>query len=303
MSGLRARAEDYLAMRRALGHQLHNHGRLLMSFVDFLEAADTDHVSVELALAWATLPQGVQPIWWSQRLGVVRCFARHLAAIDERTEVPPSDALAARAPRTPPHLYSPAEIAVLMAEARRIRFPLKAATYETLIGLLASSGVRVGEAIRLERGDVDLQAGRLTIRESKFRKSRLVPLHPSTRDALVAYARRRDELFPHRPADSFFCSLVGTRLHHTSVDATFRRLVHAAGLESPGKRRPRPHDLRHSFAVEVLLGWFRAGVDVAPRLPALSTYLGHLKPSSTYWYLEAAPELLALAAGRLEARQ
>lgn len=300
MSELRHRGEDYLAMRRALGHKLHNQGRLLMSFVDFLEETGADHVSVELALAWATLPQAVQPVWWSQRLGVVRCFARHLVAIDERTEVPPPDALAVRAPRTPPHHYSAAEIAALLAQARTIRFPLKAATYETLIGLLASSGLRVGEAIRLDRGDVDLHAGLITIRESKFRKSRLVPLHPSTREALAAYAKRRDELFSRPKADSFFLSLAGTRLNHSGVNQTFRRLVQAAGLESPRRRRPRPHDLRHTFAVEVLLGWYRAGLDVAPRLAALSTYLGHLKPSSTYWYLEATPELLALACGRLE---
>lgn len=302
MSELRHRAEDYLAMRRALGHKLHDHGRLLMSFVDFLEEAGADHVSVELALAWATLPQGVQPTWWSQRLGVVRCFARHLVAIDERSEVLPADVLAARASRTPPHLYSADEITALMAQARQIRFPLKAATYETLIGLLASSGLRVGETIRLEHRDVDLDVGLITIRESKFRKSRLVPLHPSTRDALAIYARRRDELVPGPKSDSFFVSLCGTRLHPSGVNETFRRLVRAVGLETPGKRRPRPHDLRHTFAVEVLLGWLRSGLDVAPRLAALSTYLGHLKPSSTYWYLEAAPELLALATERLEAR-
>jgi integrase len=302
MTELRRRAEEYLTMRRVLGHKLATHGRLLMSFVDYLEQAGAQHVSIELALAWATLPQGVQQIWWSQRLGVVRCFARHLVAIDELSEVPPPDMLATRAPRTPPHLYSSADIATLMALARQIRFPLKGATYETLIGLLASSGLRVGEAIRLNRDDVDLCAGVITIRESKFRKSRLVPLHPSTRDALIAYATRRDQLLSRPRTDSFFVSLTGTRLHHTGVNETFRRLVRAAGLESPGTRRPRPHDLRHSFAVEVLLGWYRADVNVAERLPALSTYLGHLKPSSTYWYLQAAPELLALAAKRLEAQ-
>jgi integrase/recombinase XerD len=302
MSELRHRAEDYLAMRRALGHKLSDHGRLLMSFVDYLEEVGADHVSVELALAWATLPKGAQPIWWSQRLGVVRCFARHLVAIDERTEVPPADALATRASRTSPHLYSANEIAALMAQARQIRFPLKATTYETLIGLLASSGLRVSEAIRLEHKDVDLEVGMITIRESKFRKSRLVPIHPSTRDALAVYAKRRDELFPGPKADNFFCSLSGTSLHHSAVNETFRKLVQAVGLETPGKRRPRPHDLRHRFAVEVLLGWLRSGVDVAPHLAELSTYLGHLKPSSTYWYLEASPELLSLATERLEAR-
>jgi integrase len=303
MNELRHRAEDYLATRRALGYKLHHHGRLLSSFVEFCEAADADYVSVDLAIHWATLPQEVQPIWWSQRLGVIRGFARHLATVDDRTEIPPTDALAARAPRTPPHLFSATEIAELMAEARRIRFPLKAATYETLIGLLASSGLRVGEAIRLDDGDVDLASGLITIRQTKFRKSRLIPLHPSTCEALAVYARLRRELLDGRPIGSFFVSLVGTPLLHGAVNQTFRTLVQATGLEQPGRRRPRPHDLRHSFTISVLLDWYRSGVDVAPRLAALSTYLGHHKPSSTYWYLQASPELFALAAERLETRR
>jgi len=300
MSEMHEYAEEYLTARRSLGHKLAGHGRLLLSFVDYLETVGAERITVELAIEWATLPQDVQPAWWSQRLSVVRCFAKHMVAVDPRTEVPPADVLSARPQRTAPHLYSPDEVKSLMGEAPRIRFPLKACTYETLIGLLASSGLRVGEAIRLERSDVDLAEGLLTIRESKFRKSRLVPLHPSTVRALLRYASRRDELMPHPRTDNFFLSLVGSGLHHSDVNLMFRGLVRRIGLERPGKRRPRPHDLRHTFALEALLGWYRAGEDVGPRLAALSTYLGHVKPSSTYWYFQAAPELLALAAARLE---
>lgn len=302
MSELREHAEEYLAARRALGHKLHDHGHLLRSFIGHLEAAGAQRVTVDLAIEWATLPQDAQPAWWSARLSVVRCFAKHLAATDSKTEIPPGDALRARPARTAPHLYSADEITSLMAEAAQIRFPLKAQTYETLIGLLASSGLRVGEAIRLERLDVDLDNGLITIRESKFRKSRLTPQHPSTIGALRHYARRRDELMPNPKTNHFFLSLVGSGLHHSNVNAVFRGLVHRVGLQSPGQRRPRPHDLRHTFALEALMGWYRTGEDVAPRLAALSTYLGHVKPSSTYWYLQSAPELLALAAGRLEAQ-
>lgn len=302
MTELRDRAEAYLQMRRALGHKLEDHGRLLFSFVDFLDDAGKDYITVDDAVAWASAPQGVQPIWWAQRLGVVRCFARHLQAIDERSEIPPADVFGPRTPRGAPYLYSADELALLMAETRKIRFRLKAATYEALVGLLASSGLRVGEAIRLDRRDVDLHAGLITIRETKFRKSRLVPLHPSTTAALSAYARRRDELAPRPKADSFFLSLAGTRLVHSEVDRSFQALLVAARIERPGGRRPRLADLRHTFAVSAILGWYRSGVDVAPRLAVLSTYLGHLKPSSTYWYLQASPELLAAAAARLEIR-
>jgi integrase len=300
MSEMHEYAEEYLAARRSLGHKLDGHGRLLLSFVEHLEALGAEQITVDLAIEWATLPRDVQPAWWSQRLSVVRCFAKHLAAIDPRTEIPPADVLRARPQRAAPHLYSPDEVKSLMAEAAGIRFPLRAYTYETLIGLLASSGLRVGEAIRLQRSDVDLAQGLITIRESKFRKSRLVPLHPTTTTALLRYASRRDELMPHPRTDNFFLSLVGSGLHHSDVNLVFRNLVRRIGLERPGKRRPRPHDLRHTFALEALLGWYRAGEDVAPRLAALSTYLGHVKPSSTYWYFQAAPELLALAAECLE---
>jgi len=302
MSDLREHAEEYLAARRALGHKLADHGHLLLSFIDHLEAAGAERITLDLAVEWALLPRDVQPAWWSARLSAVRCFAKHLAATDPQTEIPPAGMLSARPARTAPYLYSADEITSLMADAAQLRLPLMAHTYETLIGLLASSGLRVGEAIRLERVDVDLARGLITILESKFRKSRLTPLHPTTVAALGRYARRRDELMPHPKTNHFFLSTVGSGLHHSSVNATFRGLVARVGLESPGQRRPRPHDLRHTFALEALLGWYRAGEDVAPHLAALSTYLGHAKPSSTYWYLQASPELLALAAGRLEAQ-
>ena len=302
MSNLRAELDNYLAIRRAVGFKLHRTGLLLADFVGYLEEHQSDTITTDSALAWASLPRDGSSEWWGYRLSVVRAFARHLHAIDPRHEVPPTGLWPAKSHRATPYLYSDADIAALMAAAHQFRSPLRAATFETLVGLLAVTGLRIGEALRLDRDDVDLDDGVLRIREAKFGKSREVPLHPSTVEALAAYTRRRDELFP-RPRDpSFFVSTAGTRLLYCNAHLGWLDLVRRAGLKPrSAKCRPRPHDLRHGFAVRTLLGWYRDGDDVAARMPLLSTYLGHVHPANTYWYLSAAPELLTLVAARLDA--
>jgi len=301
MSGLRHAASEYLAIRRALGYKLTWQGRLLFEFVDYLDASGAAVITTELALAWAQRPTNATPLWWRQRLSVVRGFARHHQGVDPRTEVPASDLLPARFRRAVPHLYAGAEIDALLAAARAIRSPLRAATYETLLGLLAVTGLRVGEAIGLDHDDVDCVGGRLVVRSGKNGTSREVPLHPSAVAALRAYARRRDALCPRPGSPGFFVSIAGTRLDYRAVWHEFDRLRRRTGLTGrPGSRPPRLHDLRHAFVLRTLLAWYRAGVDVEAHLPRLSTYLGHVDPTSTYWYMEAAPELLALAAERLE---
>lgn len=301
MTALRSAVDDYLTIRRRLGFQLERAGQLLPDFVSYLEQAGAEHITSDLALSWATLPAGAHPAWWRQRLGIVRGFARHLQTIDPQSEVPPEDLLRAHRPRVTPYLYSPAEVAALMGAARALAPPLRAATYETLIGLLAVSGLRLGEALALDRADVDLDGGVLLVRRGKQGKPREVPLHESTTRALAEYGRLRDRRFPEPATQAFFVGRRGLRLSSGSFHDTFRTLVRRAGLEGCGERRlPRPHDLRHSFAVRALLDWYRAGVDVDARLPLLSTYLGHVDPAATYWYLQAAPELLALAGRRLE---
>jgi integrase len=228
-----------------------------------------------------------------------RGFARYLAGIDENTEVPPLGLMSSRQRWRRPFIYSPEDIEAVMSRARTtIAEPLRAATYDTLVGLLAAAGLRVGEAINLDRSDVDWDDGVLLIRESKFGKSRLVPLQPSALQALAEYAKLRDHLQPRPNTPSFFVSLTRNRLIYAVVSPTFRRLVDAAGVGADAPSPPRLHDLRHTFAVATLLGWYRRGEDVAAKIPALSTYLGHREPASTYWYLSAAPELLALAAAR-----
>jgi integrase/recombinase XerD len=238
------------------------------------------------------------------RLLVVRGFARYMSGIDPRTEIPPTGLIRFRQRRRPPFIYRDAEILALMAQARTgIRQALCAETYETLIGLLAATGMRISEAIKLDRTDIDWGEGALLVRDSKFNKSRYVPLHASSLEAMALYARRRDELCPEPVDLSFFVSLRRKRLDSGAAQATFRRLCQNAGVGADAPFPPRLHDLRHTRAVKTLLGWYRDGVDVPSRLPALATILGHRDPSYTYYYLSAAPELLACAAGLLDISQ
>ena len=301
MSELHEALDDYLTIRRALGFKLRRSGLLLADFVAYLDTNRTDTITTDAAIAWAMMPADAASDWWAQRLSVVRSFARHLHAIDPAHEVPPPGLIPGRSHRATPFLYSVADIDALMTAARSMRSPLRAATFETLIGLLAVTGLRIGEALRLDRDDVDLINGVLTIRDSKFGKSREVPLHDSTVAALGAYTRERDRLCA-RPVDpSFFVSMAGTRVLYCNAHLAWLDLVRQAGLRRRSARcRPRPHDLRHSFAVTTLLGWYRDGGDVQARMALLSTYLGHIDPGNTYWYLSAAPELLTLVAARLD---
>lgn len=302
MSALEQALTDYLRLRRSLGHELAEPGWLLPGFVAYLDARGSRTVTIEAALAWAQQAKTGGLSVGPRRMTAVRGFARYLAGIDAATEVPPLGMMPHRQRWRRPFIYSSAEIDTVIGQARRsIVSPLRAATYATLIGLLAASGMRIGEAIKLDRGDVDWAQGVLLIRESKFGKSRLVPLHPSSIQAMQGYAGLRDQLQSRPEGPSFFVSLARKRLVYAVVSQTFRHLVDDAGVGAGAPRPPRLHDLRHSFAVATLLGWYRAGEDVQAKIPSLSTYLGHREPASTYWYLSAAPELLALAAARQDA--
>ena len=300
MSGLRGAVADYLTVRRTLGFKLAGAGLLLEQFVDFAQAAGADTITTQLAVRWATIPRGHSTTWHAQRLSVVRCFARWVQAFDPATEVPPTDLLPAGRSRATPYLYSDTDIAALMAAAGKLRSPLAAATMQTFIGLVFTTGMRRGEALGLDRGDLDPAAGVLTIREAKFHKARQLPLHPATVAALTGYAARRDQLCPRPRTTALFVSTTGARLAATTVSQTFRNLLRETIGQRSQTCRPRIHDARHTFAVKTLLGWYRDGFDVQARLPLLSAYLGHTDPRHTYWYLSAAPELLALAAERME---
>ena len=297
MSEISQSSQDYLCIRRALGYKLVGEGQLLGSFVAFLDEAGECTITTELAVCWTRLAKTASPPYQARRMRVVRNFARYRKAIDPGTEVPPVDLFPNHKYRPMPYIYSNAEIQELMTASRTLAPELRAAKYETLIGLLASTGMRIGEAMALDRKDINCSDGLLVIREAKFNKSREVLLHSSTLSALSAYAAKRDLLCPHPSAPSFFVSTRGTRLLHSGVEPTFHSLATKA---VPSSKHCRIHSLRHTFAVNTLLRWYRDGNDIEARMPLLSTYLGHGDPRATYWYLSAVPELLSLATERLE---
>ena len=284
MSALADAARDYLRLRNSLGHELAEYHRELPRLVAFLEAEGLPTVTVAAALAWAQ-GAGVDPATSiaPRRMTIARGFARYLAGIDARTEVPPLGLIAGRHRWRPPFIYSPGDIEALMTRARQLT-AMPAATHETLIGLLAATGLRVGEAIRLDRADINWADGVLAIRESKFGKTRMVPVLDSTLISLGRYARVRSRLCPQAATASFFVSTAGTRLIYACVGQVFRRLRGRAAVGAGADHPPRIHDLRHTFAVRTLVRWYQAGEDVEARLPILSTYLGHRDPRSTYWY-------------------
>jgi len=310
MTALAKAVRDYLRLRRRLGFKLRMYDWYLAQFVEFMKHERASRITIELALRWATRPPKKTAAEQARRLGIVRGFARYCSGLDPRTEIPPKGLLRGRAQRIQPYLYTDDEIAQLMSAARRVPTTvrwspgLRAATYEALIGLLVVTGVRISEALRLDRTDIDWTEGVLTIRETKWCKSRMVPLHSTTMNALWDYAELRDKVCRRPKTASFFVDERWRRLGYYGVRATFVRLSRETGLRGPhDSRGPRMHDFRHRRAVYALIQWYREEADVEQLLPVLSTYLGHVKVSDTYWYLTAVPELLQLAMARVERKR
>ena len=305
MNTLREAIDDYLMMRRALGFKLTRVGGKLKHFADFLESHGADTITTLLARQWAMQPPEAKPATWAERLMHVRVFAHYRQAADPRTEIPPAGLLPFRAERAKPHFYSEAEIHRLLAAAEALppKDGLRGATYHCLFGLLVVTGMRISEVLALKHDDVDLTQGILIVRGTKFDKSRLLPLHRSTQQVLVEYARKRDARFPRPTTPHFLVSDGGRPLEGSTVRRTFYALSRAIGLRgADDSYGPRLHDFRHRFARETLVRWYRAGEEVERRLPVLSTYLGHAHVSDTYWYLSACPELMGEARRRLEKR-
>jgi integrase/recombinase XerD len=305
MKSLSQAVDDYLALRRSLGFKLREYGDCLHEFVSFLAKNGVAHVTNKLAVEYATQRQNEKPVSWTRRLIIIRGFARYRIGADPRTEIPPIGLLRFRSRRARPYLYSEDEIRDLLQAALRIESPhkLQPHTYHCLFGLLAVSGLRLGEAINLQPQDVDWSEGVLTIRGAKFGKTRLVPLHPSTLAVLRNYAGLRDKIFTGRILPSFLVTSHGTKLEKTNLSRIFRELSRQIGIRKPGVRHgPRLHDFRHRFAIETLLRWYRRGEEVTRRMPVLSTYLGHVNVSGTYWYLGSTPELITAASKLIEAR-
>lgn len=304
MSELRQALEEYIAVRRSLGFSLRLPTSLLRNFVTFAEANGSAYITRELAVRWAKQPHNAQPATWAWRLGMVRRFASWRSVTDPRTEVLPEGLMPYRYYRNSPYIYNDNEIERLIRAASKLPSTngLKAHSYSVLFGLLSVTGMRVSEVLKLNREDVDLADGILTIRRTKFGKSRLVPLHGSTRDVLKRYDQLRDQVFPRPTTPAFFISDRGVRITEWSARYTFAKISQQIGLRTVAKghgRGPRIHDMRHRFAARTLIEWYRTGVDVERELPKLATYLGHVHVNETYWYLEAVPELLQLATQRL----
>ena len=301
MSTLRELLQDYLAMRRALGFKMHVDGIGLLSFVTYMEQAQTDFISTDLALAWAKQPTMAQPIWRAHRLSFVRGFARYCHAIDPRTEVPPSGLLSFSRRRPSPYFFTDEDIVQLLQNTLQLQLkvPFMNQTLYCLFGLLAVSGLRIGEALSLTLNDVDLVQAILTIRSTKFGKSRLVPMHTTTVKVMVDYQEYREQFLAGRQIPYWFVNIMGGCLGYDSVRRAFRHLTDGMSNQT-GRLRPRLHDLRHRFAMKTLLHWYRDGQDVEQRLPTLSAFLGHVQVSDTFWYLSACPELLGAAKDRLE---
>jgi site-specific recombinase XerD len=312
MSALRKAVNRYLVTRRRLGFKLVASGYFLARFVAFMDRRREAYVTRDLAVDWSTEQKNVHRSMWGRRLSAVRQFAAFQIAFDPRTQIIPRDLLSGRIPRRQPYIYSSAEIGGLLEGASRLSSQrlgegghLRASTHVTLLGLIAVTGMRISEALCLERHDVDFALGLVHVRASKHGRERLVPLHPSTVEKLRSYGQLRDRVLPTPKTTRLFVNERGARLRCDSVYRVMHQVGDELGLPRllrPCGRRsgPRIHDLRHRFAVETLIRWYRSGEDVEQKLPVLSTFLGHAKVSDTYWYLSGVPELLALATERLE---
>jgi integrase/recombinase XerD len=307
MNALREDVSDYLATRRAMGFKVEGLSKLLLSFVAFCEARGATRVQNDLAVEWATarIKVPVSDALFARRMDAVRIFARFQYGLDPATQVP-ADAIGGRRYRPKePNVFSQTEIAALLVGADTLSPRFKALTWRTLIGLLAATGMRPSEACHLTLSDIDLTNGVIEVLQTKFGKSRLVFIHPTTATVLARYLQARQEWVGTavRACPTVFVNSRRRPLKPVSLGVTFKRIVAAAGLTTePGRRPARLHDLRHTFAVTTMIDWYCDGGDVQVRLPLLSTWLGHVDPASTYWYLHAVPELLAHAANRLEAQ-
>ena len=309
MNTLRQAVQEYLSMRRHLGFTLREAGKGLLDFVTFMEQHRASYITPALALAWAQQPSNVQPAYWAGRLSCVRVFARHRSATDPRTQIPPQGLLPFQPKRARPYLYSDDEIERLLRAALKMPFryergALRPWVYYCLFGLLSVSGLRLGEARNLELQDVDLKAAVLTIRGAKFGKTRLVPLHASTCQVLRDYIARRKRHWAQRPVSSYlFVSSWGNRLDGGDIHRTFYVLSRQIGLRGlSDSHGPRLHDMRHRFATDTLVRWYRSNQDPERLLPILSAYLGHVHVADTHWYLSGSPELMREAMRRLEHR-
>lgn len=304
MSHLENYLQDYLTLRRALGFKLIREGMWLPDFVRSIEANKSHYVSIAASVSWAKGKKLPPAPSWVKRLSMARKFSLYLHSLDSRHNVIPKELVTYDTQtKFTPYIFSSEDILKLMKETKKIHTTFRRETYLTLIGLLASTGMRIGEALRMSKTDFNQKLGLIKIQHSKFGKSRQIPLHPSTTKALNQYAKKRERRIEKSSHTEFFLSTLGNRVLHANFHYTFHKMVLSLGLGNSHSQSPRIHDLRHSFAVNTLTSWYRLNLNTGSRLPALSTYLGHVCPSSTYVYLHATSELLRQASKKLEQSQ
>jgi integrase len=306
MNCLKTSIKQYLKIRRDLGFKLESQGNILLSFARFAEVEHSDFITTALVIRWSQQASKAAAATLAERVEIVRRFASWHSTFDVRTEIPPAGLLPHRFCRQHPYIYSNEEITKIVTAAAELKSShgLRAITYATFFALMASTGMRIGEAVLLERADIDFKNGLLMIRHAKFGKERLLPLHKTTINELKNYANQQDRILGVVSRSGFFVIDSGRRITEWSVRYTFAKISQKVGIRPPAKgygRGPRIHDLRHRFAVNVMIEWYRKGKNVEAEIPKLATYLGHTHVSDTYWYIEGVPELLQLATARLQA--
>jgi integrase/recombinase XerD len=306
MSALSQELDRYLAVRRGLGFELRTDERILRRFIEHAEKVGAEYVSAKVFIGWRESFGDASQHTWSRRLGIVRVFAQWLHGIDPRRQVPSNDLIPSRQRRNKPYIYTPEEIRAIVEAAAALPSAngIRSLTYPVLFGLIAVTGLRISEAISLDSSDVDLENDVLTLRKGKLGKARLIPVSRCTALKLAAYAKERDRLLERR-SRSFFVADHGERVGDCGARYNFATVCQTLGLRERQRfhkhgRGPRIHDLRHTFAVRTMLNWYRSGIDPTREMIKLTTYLGHASPEHTYWYIEAVPELLALASARAE---
>lgn len=298
------RVEEYLRVRRSLGYKLKIEGGELHRFAQFAEKQKhSGPITVELAVAWAKSSKKDSQLFHARRIETLRGLTKFCALFEQETEIPSPKLLGRAHRRISPYIYTPQEILELIDAAGQIepQGGLRPETMRHLIGLLSATGLRISEALYLNRTDVDLDHGYLLIRETKFNKSRYVPLHPTAVQAMYEYTDIRERKMPFATnATAFFLNGKGAPFQYRQALYAFQSIRRRLGWEKKGKRPPRLHDLRHTFACRRLLAWYEQGIDINRAILYLSVYLGHYKVTDTYWYLTGIPSLMAIAAERFE---
>ena len=301
MKSLRQGIDEYLEYRSRLGFQLTFAKNFLRNFASFMEENQIKHITTEFALAFATINTKAQSISWAKRLGIIRRFAIYWATVDTKTEIPPKNLLSSAYERRNPYIYTDEEILELLNYTDRSENPFDQYVYFILFGLLAVTGMRISEALALNYNNIDLKNGTIMICQSKFRKSRYIPIHQTTVKILKDFNEYRNHYFPHPITSKFLVNHKGVELKKRTVQDAFQRRLKKIGLTKSveWKNKPKIMGFRHTFAINTLLRWYKQDVaSINSHIPLLSTYLGHVKPSNTYWYLSATPELLKLVVSR-----